>query len=201
MGDWVEINGVSGEVVEIGPFHTVLLETGNWTDSGHPTGAARDVHQQFSRLKATILIFPPPGSGCGMSSRWYCPPGRTLSDRRSDPQKSGRGNARKRPAGGAGVAARGGFAGYEWIFRGARNQREAGAGRRGKCAVRYITRANERFNLRSKLNRAAVQLLGGKRRELAGAGIAANYSEPPWRRTSSLVNPYNGGVGTPSIER
>ena len=31
-------NGVTGEVVEIGLFHTVLLETGNWTDSGHPTG-------------------------------------------------------------------------------------------------------------------------------------------------------------------
>jgi small-conductance mechanosensitive channel len=38
MGDWVEINGVTGEVVEIGPFHTVLLETGNWSDSGQPTG-------------------------------------------------------------------------------------------------------------------------------------------------------------------
>jgi small-conductance mechanosensitive channel len=38
LGDWVEINGVSGEVVEITPFHTVLLETGNWTEAGHPTG-------------------------------------------------------------------------------------------------------------------------------------------------------------------
>ena len=38
LGDWVEIKGVTGEVVQIGPFHTVLLETGNWTDSGHPTG-------------------------------------------------------------------------------------------------------------------------------------------------------------------
>lgn len=37
-GDWVEINGVSGEVLRVGPLHTVILETGNWTDAGHPTG-------------------------------------------------------------------------------------------------------------------------------------------------------------------
>ncbi|HTS25683.1 MAG TPA: mechanosensitive ion channel family protein [Bryobacteraceae bacterium] len=38
VGDWVEIEGVSGTVIEIGLLKTVLLELGNWTETGHPTG-------------------------------------------------------------------------------------------------------------------------------------------------------------------
>jgi small-conductance mechanosensitive channel len=38
VGDWVEIEGVGGEVIEIGMFKTVLLEVGTRTSTGHPTG-------------------------------------------------------------------------------------------------------------------------------------------------------------------
>ena len=38
IGDLVEVNGVTGEVVELGLFYTVLLETGDWSEAGRPTG-------------------------------------------------------------------------------------------------------------------------------------------------------------------
>lgn len=48
VGDWVEINGVGGEVVEVGLLRTTLLETGNWTDKGHPTGRRVTVINSFA---------------------------------------------------------------------------------------------------------------------------------------------------------
>jgi small-conductance mechanosensitive channel len=48
VGDLVEINGVSGEVTEIGLISTTLLETGNLADEGLPTGRRISLINSFA---------------------------------------------------------------------------------------------------------------------------------------------------------
>lgn len=48
VGDRVEINGVSGEVTGIGLMNTTLLEVGNMTDAGLPTGRRISFNNSFA---------------------------------------------------------------------------------------------------------------------------------------------------------
>ena len=56
IGDLVEINGVTGEVVELGMFYTVLLETGSWNESGTSDRPPCHLHQRLRDRGALLQL-------------------------------------------------------------------------------------------------------------------------------------------------
>ncbi len=159
LGDWVEINGVTGEVVELGMFHTVLLETGNWTDSGHPTGRRVTFTNSFS-IEGHYFNFSTSGQWLWDELQVVLPAGRdpypivdaiqkivleATGETAKQAEKEWQGVARSKDTEHTLTAAP------------AINVKPVVGG--VEIAVRYITRANERYQLRAKLNQAAVDLL------------------------------------------
>ena len=161
LGDWVEINGVSGEVVELGMFHTVLLEMGNWTDSGHPTGRRVTFTNSFA-IEGHYFNFSTSGQWLWDELQIVLPAGK-------DPVPvvdAIHAKVMEVTAESAGLAEK------EWK-RAARsrdmsvlsaapaiNVRPVIGGI--ELGVRYITRASERYQLRSKLYEVAVSMLASK---------------------------------------
>jgi small-conductance mechanosensitive channel len=170
LGDWVEIRGVSGEVVELNMFHTVLLETGNWTDSGHPTGRRVTFTNSFA-IEGHYFNFSTTG-------QWLWDELLVLVPFDKDPNLIAEAINKEVVAATAASAAQ---AEQEW--------RRTAPGRRSsvfsatpgisvkpavggiEISIRYITRASERFQLRSKLFQSAVHLLGNNPQ--AAATLAA----------------------------
>jgi small-conductance mechanosensitive channel len=159
LGDWVEINGVSGEVAELGMFHTVLMETGNWSDAGHPTGRRVTFTNSFA-IEGHYFNFSTSGQWLWDELKVVVPAGRdpypivdaitkqvveaTAESARQAEQEWQRAVPAQRGkvfSGTPGVNVKPVVGGVE-------------------ITVRYITRANERFLLRAKLYQAAVDLLG-----------------------------------------
>ena len=161
MGDWVEINGVTGEVQEIGPFHTVLLETGNWTDSGPPPGRRVTFTNSFA-IEGHYFNFSTTGQWLWDELQVVLPTGKDpypiveaiRKKVEEETKESGR-QAEQEWRRAAGSRDMSGFSAVPAI-----SVKPVLGG--VEVTVRYIAKANERFGLRSKLNQAAVQLLGGK---------------------------------------
>jgi small-conductance mechanosensitive channel len=161
LGDWVEIQGVTGEVVEIGPFHTVLLETGNWTDSGHPTGRRVTFTNSFA-IEGHYFNFSTSGQWLWDELQVVLPAGQDpypmVDEIRNRVSEATKESAKQAEA--------------EW--RRATRSREMSSFSVEpaisvkpvvggvEVAVRYITKANERYQLRAKLYQFAVEMLGRK---------------------------------------
>ncbi len=165
LGDWVEINGVTGEVAQIGPFHTVLLETGNWTDSGHPTGRRVTFTNNFA-IEGHYFNFSTSGQWLWDELQVVLPAGQDPYPMIDAIHKRVTEETMKTAQ----------QAEDEW--RGSINSREMSNFSSApaisvkpvvggiEVAVRYITRANDRYNLRAKLYQSAVEILGGRPAEI-----------------------------------
>src|SRR5258705_250309 len=163
LGDWVEINGVTGEVVELGMFHTVLLETGNWTDSSHPTGRRVTFTNSFA-IEGHYFNFSTSGQWLWDELQLVVPSGQDPYPVVDAIQKK----VLEFTAEGAQQAER------EW--QGAAKSRDMSS-RSGapainirpviggiEISVRYVTRATERYQCRAKRYEAPVGMLGQKAR-------------------------------------
>jgi small-conductance mechanosensitive channel len=165
LGDWVEINGVTGEVVELGMFHTVLLETGNWTDSGHPTGRRVTFTNSYA-IEGHYFNF-------STSGQWMWDELQVVLPTGQDPYPVIDAIQKKVAEATTETAKQ---AEQEWQHAAKSRQMTALSAAPAinvkpviggvEIAVRYITRANERYQLRAKLYQAAVDLLGGKNVQL-----------------------------------
>jgi small-conductance mechanosensitive channel len=159
LGDWVEINGVSGEVIELGMFHTVLLETGNWTDAGHPTGRRVTFTNSFAisghyfnfstsgqwLWDEVLVVVPLDRDANSIGETLYKDVVEATTDSSKQAEQEWKNNSPSRR--GAQITATPGL-----------SIRPAVGG--VEVAVRYVTRASERFNVRAKLYKSAVEILG-----------------------------------------
>jgi small-conductance mechanosensitive channel len=161
VGDWVEINGVTGEVIEINLLRTVLLETGNWTDSGHPTGRKVAFVNSYA-IEGHFFNFTTSGQWLWDELRMVIPsdqdPYALLDAMQKTMVKETETNVRA--------------AEQEWQRATSRyhvrsvsaapavNLQPTVAGL--EVRVRYITRAQERAAMRARLSQALVQLLRDK---------------------------------------
>ncbi len=158
VGDWVEINSVGGEVIEIGLFRTALLETGNWTDKGHPTGRRVTFINNFA-ITGQYFNFSTAGQWMWDEITVNIPPGvdssKTIEAIHSTVIKETEKDS--------------GLAEREWQSATHQNglsqfkatpsvdMRPAASG--VDLVVRYVTRAGDRFDMRNRLYQSVIDLL------------------------------------------
>ncbi|MGH9494341.1 MAG: mechanosensitive ion channel domain-containing protein [Candidatus Sulfotelmatobacter sp.] len=162
VGDWVEINGVGGEVVEVGLLKTILLETGNWTDSSHPTGRRVSFVNSFA-IEGHFFNFTTSGQWMWDELQVLVPPGQdpyAVTDGiRKVVETETATNASKAEA--------------EWQQTATHYRAKTLSATPGinvvptaagiEVRIRYITRAYERHETRRRLYEAVVEVTHGKR--------------------------------------
>jgi small-conductance mechanosensitive channel len=162
--DWIEIDGVGGEVVQLGLFRTWLLETGNWTANGHPTGRRVSFLNGYA-IRGKYFNFSTVGQWMWDEIKVSIPPGTDIH-----PLLKGIYEATVKT-----TEADAKMAEMEWkrvtheegspqfSAMPSVNLRPAGAG--VDIVIRYITRAGVRVETRNQLFAMIVELMQGVSKE------------------------------------
>lgn len=163
VGDWVEINGVGGEVVEVGLLKTVLLETGNWTDSSHPTGRRVSFVNSFA-IEGHYFNFTTSGQWMWDELEVMIPPGQDpypmIDGIQKVVEKETQENAGRAEAEWQEVTTQ--YRAQTLSATPGVNVKPTASGI--EVHVRYITRAYERHEARKRLYEAVVAILHGERK-------------------------------------
>ena len=165
VGDWVEINGVAGEVIEVGLLKTILLETGNWTDAGHPTGRRVSFVNSFA-IEGHFFNFTTSGQWMWDELQLSIPndqdPYKVIDGLQKVVAKETEENAKKAEDEWSQTTTR--YRVQSISAAPAVNVRPSGSG--VEVGVRYITRAYERHETRKRVYAAVLELMHGKREEV-----------------------------------
>jgi small-conductance mechanosensitive channel len=158
VGDWVEINGVGGEVVEIGLFRTALLETGNWTDKGHPTGRRVTFINNFA-ITGQYFNFSTTGQWMWDEITVNIPPGidsgKTIEAIHNTVVKETEKDSNLAEREWQNTAHHNGLSQFKATP--SVDMRPASSG--VDIVVRYVTRAGDRFDMRNRLYQSVIDLL------------------------------------------
>jgi small-conductance mechanosensitive channel len=162
--DWVEIDGVGGEVVQLGLFRTWLLETGNWTAHGHPTGRRVSFLNGYA-IRGKYFNFSTVGQWMWDEIKVSVPPGTSihplLKSIYEATVKITEADAKRAEAEWKRVTHEEGSPQFSAMP--SVNLRPAGAG--VDIVIRYITRAGVRVETRNRLFAVIVELMQGESKE------------------------------------
>jgi small-conductance mechanosensitive channel len=162
--DWVEIDGVGGEVVQLGLFRTWLLETGNWTAHGHPTGRRVSFLNGYA-IRGKYFNFSTVGQWMWDEIKVSVPAGTSihplLKSIYEATVKITEADAKMAEAEWKRVTREEGSPQFSAMP--SVNLRPAGAG--VDIVIRYITRAGVRVETRNRLFAVIVELMQGESKE------------------------------------
>jgi small-conductance mechanosensitive channel len=162
--DWVEIDGVGGEVVQLGLFRTWLLETGNWTAHGHPTGRRVSFLNGYA-IRGKYFNFSTVGQWMWDEIKVSVPPGTSiyalLKSIYESTVKITEADAKMAEAEWKRVTHEEGSPQFSAMP--SVNLRPAGAG--VDIVIRYITRAGVRVETRNRLFALIVELMQGESKD------------------------------------